>query len=106
MRLGKAFGDPEKYAKLYPHSYEAGELRRGAYDLASFTPGHLHPDVHPPFQVPNDASLLLASPLRLTQTVSPLPPPFQTSLLASFANLTASSPSVSPLLSTLVAPSL
>jgi len=46
-RLGKAFGDPEKYAKLYPHSYEAGELRRGAYDLASFTPGHLHPDVHP-----------------------------------------------------------
>jgi len=46
-RLGKAFGDPEKYAKLYPHSYEAGEFRRGAYDLASFTPGHLHPDVHP-----------------------------------------------------------
>jgi len=29
-RLGKAFGDPEKYAKLYPHSYEAGEFRRGA----------------------------------------------------------------------------
>jgi len=47
MRLGKAFGDPEKYAKLYPHSYEAGEYRRGAYDIASFTPGHLHPDVHP-----------------------------------------------------------
>jgi len=46
-RLGKAFGDPEKYAKLYPQSYEAGEFRRGAYDLASFTPGHLHPDVHP-----------------------------------------------------------
>jgi len=148
-RLGKAFGNPEKYAKVYPHSYEAGEFRRGAYDLASFTPGHLHPDVHPspsytqaafgsgsggkgkgkagkppspqlvasgtappvkkgrpPFQVPNDASLLLASPLHLTQTLSPLLPPFQTSLLASFANLTACSPSVSPLLSTLVAPSL
>jgi len=46
-RLGKAFGDPEKYAKLYPNSYEAGELRKGKYDLDSFTPGHLHPDVHP-----------------------------------------------------------
>jgi len=46
-RLGKAFSDPEKYAKLYPHSYEAGEFRRGAYDVASFTPGHLHPDIHP-----------------------------------------------------------
>jgi len=46
-RLGKAFGDPEKYARLYPHSYKAGEYRRGAYNVASFTPGHLHPDVHP-----------------------------------------------------------
>jgi len=46
-RLGKAFGDPEKYARLYLHSYEAGEFPRGAYDVASFTPGHLHPDVHP-----------------------------------------------------------
>ena len=45
-RLGKAFSDPEKYARLYPHSYEAGEYRRGAYDVASFTPGHLHPDVY------------------------------------------------------------
>ena len=46
-RPGKAFGDPEKYARLYPQSYEAGEFRRRAYDLASFTPGHLDPDVHP-----------------------------------------------------------
>jgi len=46
-RLGKAFGDPEKYARLYPHSYEAGEFRRGAYDVSSFTPGHFHPDVRP-----------------------------------------------------------
>jgi len=46
-RLGKAFGDPVKYAKLYPHSYEAGEFRKGRYDLDSFSPGHLHPDVHP-----------------------------------------------------------
>jgi len=43
-RLGKAFGDPEKYATLYPNSYEAGEFRKGRYDLDSFTPGHLHPD--------------------------------------------------------------
>jgi len=46
-RLGKVFGDPEKYARLYPNSYEAGEFRKGRYDLDSFTPGHLHPDVHP-----------------------------------------------------------
>jgi len=46
-KLGKAYGDPEKYARLYPHSYEAGEYRRGAYDLASLTPGHLHPHNHP-----------------------------------------------------------
>jgi len=46
-RLRKAFGNPEKYAKLYPNSYEAGEFRKGKYDLHSFTPGHLHPDVHP-----------------------------------------------------------
>jgi len=46
-RLGKPFGDPEKYPRLYPHSYEAGEYRRGAYDVSSFTPGHLHPDKKP-----------------------------------------------------------
>jgi len=145
-RLGKAFGDLEKYARLYPHSYEAGEFRRGAYNVASFTPGHLHPDVHPspsyaqaasgsgsggkgkgkagkppspqlvasaaappvktglpPFQVPNDASLLLASPLPLTQTLSPSLHPFLTSLLASSAHQTASSLWGSLLQSTLVA---
>jgi len=46
-RLGKAFGDPERYTRLYPNSYEAGEFRKGRYDLDSFTPSHLHPDVHP-----------------------------------------------------------
>jgi len=46
-RLGKAFGDPEKYSRLYPNSYEAGEFRKGRYDLDSFTPGHLHTDAHP-----------------------------------------------------------
>jgi len=29
-RLGKALGDPEKYARLYPHSYKAGEFQRVA----------------------------------------------------------------------------
>jgi len=46
-KLGKAFGDHKKYARLFPHSYEAGEYRRGAYDVSSFTPGHLHPDNNP-----------------------------------------------------------
>ena len=46
-KLGKAFGDSEKYASLYPHSYEPGEYRRDAYDASSFTPGHLHPDQNP-----------------------------------------------------------
>ena len=46
-KLGNAFGDPEKYASMLPHSYEAGEFRRGAYDVSSFTPGHLHPDNNP-----------------------------------------------------------
>jgi len=59
----------------------------------------------PPFQVPNDASLLLASPPPLTQTLSPLLLPFQTSPLASSANQTASSPLASLPLSTLAAPS-
>jgi len=60
---------------------------------------------HPPSQVPNDASLLLASPRPLIQTPPPLPLPFLTSPPASFANQTASSPWASLLLSTLVAPS-
>jgi len=57
-------------------------------------------------QVPNNASLLLASPLHLTQTLSLLPLPFLTLPLASSANRTASSPLASPLLLTHVAPSL
>jgi len=32
---------------MFPHSYEAGENWRGAYDVSSFTPGHLHPDNKP-----------------------------------------------------------
>ena len=43
-KLARAFGDQEYYEQLYRHSYKASEFRRGAYDLASFTPGHRHPD--------------------------------------------------------------
>jgi len=45
----------------------------------------------PPSQVPNDASLLHASPLPRTQTLLPSPRPFPTSLLASSASQTVSS---------------
>ena len=51
-KLSKAFGNPEKYTKMYPHSFEAGEFRRGAYDLASFTPSHLHLDNTTPTPTP------------------------------------------------------
>jgi len=47
-KLGRAFGDPERYAQLFPHSYEAGEFRSATYDLASFTPGHLPSDYTSP----------------------------------------------------------
>jgi len=56
-----------------------------------------------PFLVPNDASLLLASPFHLTQTLLQLPLPFPTSRLVSSVSQTASSPWVSLLLLTLVA---
>jgi len=59
----------------------------------------------PPFQGPNDASLLLASPLPLTPTVLPLPLPFLTSPLASCENQTAYYPVASLPPSTLEAPS-
>jgi len=55
-RLGKAFGDPAKYARLYPNSYQAGEFRKGRSDLASFTPGHLHLDAQPPTSYARAAS--------------------------------------------------
>ena len=46
-KLCKAFGDPERYPRLFPYIYEAGEYRRTAYDVFSFTHGHLHPDNNP-----------------------------------------------------------
>jgi len=59
----------------------------------------------PPSQVPNDAFLLLASPLPLILTLLPLLPLSLTLPPASSANRTASSPLDSPLPSTLGAPS-
>ena len=41
-KLGRAFFHPERYAQIFPHCCEAGEFRKGAYDLASFTACHLH----------------------------------------------------------------
>ena len=44
VRAPNTFGDRERYTQLFPPSYAAAEIRRGAYDLASFTPSHLHTD--------------------------------------------------------------
>ena len=45
--LGKMFGDPELYAKAFPHSWEAEQFRAGKYDLWKFTPATQHPDYKP-----------------------------------------------------------
>ena len=45
--LGKMFGDPELYAKAFPHSWEAEQFRAGKYDLSKFTPATQHPDYKP-----------------------------------------------------------
>jgi len=46
-RVGKAFGDAERYAKLFTHFYEAGEFHWGACDVVAFTLVNLHPDHTP-----------------------------------------------------------
>ena len=46
-KLGKMFGDPEQYAKAFPHSWEAEQVRAGKYDLSRFTPATLHSDYKP-----------------------------------------------------------
>ena len=38
------FGNPERYAKACPHSWEAEQFKAGKYDLKSFAPATLHPD--------------------------------------------------------------
>ena len=41
------FGDPELYAKTFPHSWEAEQFRAGKYELSKFTPATQHPDYKP-----------------------------------------------------------
>ena len=41
------FGDPELYAKAFPHSWEAEQFRAGKYDLSKFTPATQHQDYKP-----------------------------------------------------------
>ena len=43
------FGNPELYARAFPHSWEAGQFRAGKYDLSIFTPATLHPDFRPKY---------------------------------------------------------
>ena len=43
------YGNPEAFAKKYPHTWEAKEFAKGKYPpRPSWTPGHLDPDWHPP----------------------------------------------------------
>ena len=46
-RHGKMFGNPELYAKAFPHSWEAEQFRAGKYDLSKFTPATQHPEYKP-----------------------------------------------------------
>jgi len=69
-KLGRVVGAPEGYAQLFPHSHEAGEFRRGASNLASFIPSHLHP--HYAFS-PSNAQAACGSGLG-NKTKKPLKP--------------------------------
>jgi len=40
-------GNPELYAKAFPHSWEAEQFRANQYNLSIFTPATLHPDYAP-----------------------------------------------------------
>jgi len=50
--LKKMFGNPELYAKAFPHSWEAEQFRAGQYDLSTFTPSILHTDYAPKTTTP------------------------------------------------------
>ena len=47
--LKKMFGNPELYARAFPHSWEAGQFRAGKYALSIFTPATLHPEFRPKY---------------------------------------------------------
>jgi len=46
-KLNKMFGNPELYAKAFPHSWEAEQFRANQYHLLIFTPAPPHPDYAP-----------------------------------------------------------
>jgi len=46
-KLKKMFGNPELYAKAFPHSWEAEHFWANQYDLSTFTPATLNPDYAP-----------------------------------------------------------
>ena len=50
--MKKMFGNPELYAKAFPHSWEAEQFRAGQYDHSIFTPAILHPDYAPKSTTP------------------------------------------------------
>jgi len=61
----RLYGNPEAFAKKYPHPWEAEEFGKGKYPRgAAWTPGHLNPDWRPP-----------------TTTISPKAPPPMPKLL-------------------------
>ena len=47
--LKKMFGNPELYARAFPHSWEAGQFRAGKYDLSIFTPATRHSEFRPKY---------------------------------------------------------
>ena len=43
------YGNPEVFARKYPHTWEAEEFAKGKYPPGpAWTPGHLDPDWRPP----------------------------------------------------------
>jgi len=46
-KLKKMFGNPELYAKAFPHSWEAEQFCANQYNLSILTPATLHPDYAP-----------------------------------------------------------
>jgi len=51
------YGNPEAFAKKYPHTWEAEEFAKGKYPSGpSWTPGHLDPDWRPPTTMTHKAT--------------------------------------------------
>jgi len=51
------YGNPEAFARKYPHTWEAEEFAKGRYPPGpAWTPGHLHPDWRPPTTMTSKAT--------------------------------------------------